>query len=186
MMDTTEILELEAGGWRLTAPLPSRRAGLRATVLDNKIFLFGENILCYINIEDLILSQGRRQSRKKNKSVLNKTLQVLTPPPPLIVFFYNLFFLSFWHHQEHLWSEIFFPLEKVKNTQNIFTKSVLRRGWNPPPPPPPHQGEKNFFAFLDELDHFMQEKKSVFLTLDPPSPRKKSVFFKTLLFFFLL
>ena len=32
----------------------------------------------------------------------------------------------------------------------------------------------------------MQEKKSVFLTLDPPSPRKKSVFFKTLLFFFLL
>ena len=45
-----------AGTWRLTAPLPSARYGLRAAVLDNNIFLFGENILCYINIEHIIVS----------------------------------------------------------------------------------------------------------------------------------
>ena len=51
-LDSTEILE--AGGtWRLTAPLPSARDGLSAAVVDNKILVFGENILCYINIEYL-------------------------------------------------------------------------------------------------------------------------------------
>ena len=48
-LDSTEVLE---GGrtWRFAAPLPSARNGLRAAVLDNNIFVFGENILCYINI----------------------------------------------------------------------------------------------------------------------------------------
>ena len=46
---STEVME--AGGtWRLTASLPSARRGLRAAVVNNNIFVFGENILCYINI----------------------------------------------------------------------------------------------------------------------------------------
>ena len=55
-LDSTEVLEDMAGTWRLTAPLPSARSDLRAAVLDNNIFVFGENILCYINIEHLIVS----------------------------------------------------------------------------------------------------------------------------------
>ena len=55
-LDSTEVMEGNARTWRLTAPLPSAREYLRAAVLDNKIFLFGENILCYINIEHLIVS----------------------------------------------------------------------------------------------------------------------------------
>ena len=52
---STEVME--AGGtWRLTASLPSARNGLRAAVVNNNIFVFGENILCYINIEHLIVS----------------------------------------------------------------------------------------------------------------------------------
>ena len=54
-LSSTEVLEA-GGSWRLTAPLPSARDGLSAVVLDNKIFVFGENILCYINIEHLIVS----------------------------------------------------------------------------------------------------------------------------------
>ena len=55
-LDSTEILEASwsQGTWRLTAPLPSAREGLRAAVLDNNIFIFGENIFCYINIQYLI------------------------------------------------------------------------------------------------------------------------------------
>ena len=55
-LDSTEILELETRAWRLTAPLPSARNALRAAVVNNNIFVFGENILCYINIEHLIVS----------------------------------------------------------------------------------------------------------------------------------
>ena len=46
MLDSTEILEgtWAQGTWRLTASLPSARWGLRAAVLDNNIFIFGENI----------------------------------------------------------------------------------------------------------------------------------------------
>ena len=52
---STEVME--AGGtWRLTVPLPSARYGLRAAVVNNNIFVFGENILCYINIEHIIVS----------------------------------------------------------------------------------------------------------------------------------
>ena len=55
-LDSTEIMKLETRGWVMTAPLPSARYGLRAAVLDNKILVFGENILCYINIEHLVIS----------------------------------------------------------------------------------------------------------------------------------
>ena len=55
-LDTTEVLEDNARTWRLTGPLPSGRHGLTAAVLDNNIFVFGENILCYIDIEHLIVS----------------------------------------------------------------------------------------------------------------------------------
>ena len=51
---STEVLK-PGGTWRLTAPLPSPRAGLSAAVLNNNIFVFGENILCYINIEHIIV-----------------------------------------------------------------------------------------------------------------------------------
>ena len=41
--------ELEAGGaWRQTGPLPSARNRLRAAVLDNKVFVFGDNIFRYV------------------------------------------------------------------------------------------------------------------------------------------
>ena len=54
-LDSTEVLEDMAGTWRLTAPLPSARV-LRAASVENNIFVFGENILYYINIEHLIVS----------------------------------------------------------------------------------------------------------------------------------
>ena len=41
-LDSTEVLEDMAGTWRLTAPLPSARYGLRAASVQNNIFLFGE------------------------------------------------------------------------------------------------------------------------------------------------
>ena len=54
--------ELEAGGaWRQTGPLPSERFGLRAAVLNNNIFVFGDNIFRYVIsvliIEHLIVSR---------------------------------------------------------------------------------------------------------------------------------
>ena len=54
-LDSTEVLEDMAGTWRLTAPLPSARNKLRAASVENSIFVFGENILYYINIEHFIL-----------------------------------------------------------------------------------------------------------------------------------
>ena len=54
--DSTEVLEDMAGTWRLTAPLPSARTQLRAALVENSIFVFGENILYYIDIEHLIVS----------------------------------------------------------------------------------------------------------------------------------
>ena len=58
---STEVMEAgdwgwKWGTWRLTASLPSARNGLRAAVVNNNIFVFGDNILCYINIEHLIVS----------------------------------------------------------------------------------------------------------------------------------
>ena len=55
-LDSTEVLEDMAGTWRLTAPLPSARYGLRAASVENNIFVFGENTLFYSTIEHLIVS----------------------------------------------------------------------------------------------------------------------------------
>ena len=52
---STEVMKT-GGTWRLTASLPSARSHFRAAVVNNNIFVFGENILCYINIEHLIVS----------------------------------------------------------------------------------------------------------------------------------
>ena len=52
---STEVLEDMAGTWRLTAPLPSALFGLQAASVENNIFVFGENILYYIDIEHLIV-----------------------------------------------------------------------------------------------------------------------------------
>ena len=46
-LDSTEILETNT--WRISAPLPSARNGLRAASLGNTIFLFGE-IIFHINL----------------------------------------------------------------------------------------------------------------------------------------
>ena len=53
-LDSTELLEDITGTWRLTVPLPSARFGLRAASVENNIFIFGENILYYIDIEHFI------------------------------------------------------------------------------------------------------------------------------------
>ena len=52
---STEVMET-GGTWRLTAPLPSARSHFRAAVVNNNIYVFGDNILSYINIEHLIVS----------------------------------------------------------------------------------------------------------------------------------
>ena len=46
-LKSTEVLDLsdDTGTWELITPLPSSRYGLRSAVLDNNIFVFGENIL---------------------------------------------------------------------------------------------------------------------------------------------
>ena len=41
-LHSTEILEDTT--WKITAPLPSARNGLRAASIDNKILVFGRNI----------------------------------------------------------------------------------------------------------------------------------------------
>ena len=41
-LDSTEIMENDI--WRLSAPLPSARFGLKAASLGNTIFLFGKKI----------------------------------------------------------------------------------------------------------------------------------------------
>ena len=51
--DSTEVLEDISGTWRLTASLPSARAGLRAASLKNDIFVFGENFFYFILILNL-------------------------------------------------------------------------------------------------------------------------------------
>ena len=59
-LKSTEVLEA-GGSWRQTGSLPSARFGLRAAVLDNNIFVFGDNIFRYVIsvliIELLIVSK---------------------------------------------------------------------------------------------------------------------------------
>ena len=73
-LDSTEVLEDITGTWRLTAPLPSARFGLRAASVENNIFIFGENILYYINIEVEYLIEdiltGGRVKRQGLKDIL--------------------------------------------------------------------------------------------------------------------
>ena len=54
-LDSTEVLEDMSGIWRMTAPLPSARDELKVALVENNIFVFGENILYYIDIEHLIV-----------------------------------------------------------------------------------------------------------------------------------
>ena len=55
-LDSTEVLEAAGLTWRLTAPLPSARYGLRAASVENSIFVFGENFLFYIDMEHVIVT----------------------------------------------------------------------------------------------------------------------------------
>ena len=52
---STEVMET-GGTWRRAASLPSARNFLSAAVVNNNIFVFGENNLFYINIEHIIVS----------------------------------------------------------------------------------------------------------------------------------
>ena len=53
-LDSTEILEDNTDTWKMTAPLPSARSRLRAASVDNTIYVFGKNILYYLNISYLV------------------------------------------------------------------------------------------------------------------------------------
>ena len=48
-LKSTEVLEA-GGGWRQTDPLPFARYGLKAAVLDNNIFVFGDNIFSVVSV----------------------------------------------------------------------------------------------------------------------------------------
>ena len=43
-LDATEIFDPSLGSWRAGAALPSRRNGLRAANIDNRVLLFGNDI----------------------------------------------------------------------------------------------------------------------------------------------
>ena len=133
--------------------------------------LHKKNINHHILFGSLLLIFMLREAIKveKKKSVTNVTLLVLTPLPPTSVTIHNLFFLSFWHHKEQLWSKSFFPLEKVKILK-IISQNWPSEGCWFPPPTPPHKGEKFFFAFLDELGHSKHKIKSVIITSTHPPP----------------
>ena len=66
---STEVLEA-GGAWRQTGPLPSARFGLRAAVLDNNIFVFGDNIFRYVILVLIIehLIKGSKDILKYNIS----------------------------------------------------------------------------------------------------------------------
>ena len=44
-LDSTEIFDPSLGSWRAGAALPSSREGLRVTTIDNRVLLFGNDIL---------------------------------------------------------------------------------------------------------------------------------------------
>ena len=88
------------------------------------------------------------------------------PPLKFLSLFTTYFFKASGIIRNIFVQNYFFPLKKSKILR-IFSQNRFSEGVGPPPPPtPPHQGEKFFFAFLDELDHFMNKNKSVFLTFD--------------------
>ena len=43
-IDSTEIFDPSLGSWRAGAALPSPRSGMRATNIDNRVLLFGNDI----------------------------------------------------------------------------------------------------------------------------------------------
>ena len=90
-------------------------------------------------------TKGGCQSRKKKKRTIIIVLWVETPSPPRFAIILNLFFLSFWHHKEQLWSKPIFPLKKTKYLENFHKISPQTPPRTPPqtplPPTPPHQGE---------------------------------------------
>ena len=51
-LDSTEIFDPSLRSWRAGAALPSPRSGLRATNIDNRVLLFGNDILLTIYIGD--------------------------------------------------------------------------------------------------------------------------------------
>ena len=66
-LDSTEILETNT--WRISAPLPSARYGLKAASLGNTIFLFGEKIF-HINIFQLSCCLGGYDGSSELNTVL--------------------------------------------------------------------------------------------------------------------
>ena len=57
LLASTEVMTVMTGGtWKLATSLPHARFGLRAAVVDNNIFVFGRNILCFVNIKHTIVS----------------------------------------------------------------------------------------------------------------------------------
>ena len=57
LLASTEVMTVMTGGtWKLATSLPHARFGLRAAVVNNNIFVFGENILCFVNIKHTIVS----------------------------------------------------------------------------------------------------------------------------------
>ena len=53
---STEIFDPSIGSWRAGAALPSPREGLRATNIDNRVLLFGNDILLtfYIGVDNSV------------------------------------------------------------------------------------------------------------------------------------
>ena len=51
-LDSTEIFDPSLGSWRAGAALPSPVYGLRATNIDSRVLLFGNDILLTFNLGD--------------------------------------------------------------------------------------------------------------------------------------
>ena len=74
---------------------------------------------------------------------------------------------------------IFGVIMSTQKYSEYFHKISSQKGLEPLSPIHPHQGEKMFYAFLDELYHFFFNKnKSVIFTLDSPLQRYKKCLFK--------
>ena len=54
-LDSTEIFDQSLGSWRAGAALPFPVYRLRATNIDNRVLLFGKDILLTLNIGDDII-----------------------------------------------------------------------------------------------------------------------------------
>ena len=52
ILDSTEIFDPSLGSWRARAAMPSPVYGLSATNIDNRVLLFGNDILMTFNMRD--------------------------------------------------------------------------------------------------------------------------------------